>query len=159
MLLIALIRQFQKQIFPFRIISTLSTWHSAFILSSLICFIRPSLRLIQLCQHRLLNMDIQLPVGAAQERELSSHGITTRSGPSKKGMVNPSTTEIIRLYRDERLKLKDVMEIMEREGVVAKSVITFLPSLCGSWRIFKAWRNPSTLHQGGETELSYLSKN
>lgn len=62
-------------------------------------------------------MDSQLPM-RAQGAEASYQDITNRSGPTKTEWET-RRPQITRLYRDEKLKLKNVMAIMEQEGFVA----------------------------------------
>jgi len=49
----------------------------------------------------------------------SALGVTSRSGPTKTEW-DSRRPQITRLYCDEKLKLKDVMTIMEQDGFVAK---------------------------------------
>jgi len=63
-------------------------------------------------------MDHPFPIGT-QDTKSSALGVTSRSGPTKTEW-DSRRPQITHLYRDEKLKLKDVMSIMEQAGFVAK---------------------------------------
>ncbi|PVH74616.1 hypothetical protein DL98DRAFT_604071 [Cadophora sp. DSE1049] len=62
-------------------------------------------------------MDYHLPINT-HDTEFSSQNITHSSGPTKTEWKS-RRPQITRLYRDEKLKLKEVMAIMEEDGFVA----------------------------------------
>jgi len=63
-------------------------------------------------------MDRPFSIGP-QDMKSSALGVTSRSGPTKTEW-DSRRPQITRLYCDEKLKLKDVMTIMEQDGFVAK---------------------------------------